>query len=75
MAKAHGVVTVPCREKYAKGLRGWQELQAPYDGPLWEVATGFGISCGEVSGVTVIDVDAPDREWFDAFWASDPDRS
>ena len=33
---------------------------------LWDVATGFGISAGKNSGVTVIDVDLPDRKWFDA---------
>ena len=69
LADKHRLVTVPTREKFPKGLPGWQKLGKSYDGGLWEVATGFGICAGEVSGITVIDIDAPDREWFDAFWA------
>ena len=69
LAEQHGLVVVPCREKYAKGLSGWQTLAKSYEGSLWELATGFGISAGKTSGITVIDVDAPDREWFDKFWA------
>jgi len=69
LAAEHGLVVLPCREKYAKGLSGWQTWEKSYEGKLWDVATGFGISAGKHSGVTIIDVDAPDRKWFDAFWA------
>ena len=69
LAAERGVVVLPCREKYAKGLSGWQTWEKSYEGKLWDVATGFGISAGKHSGVTVIDVDLPDRKWFDAFWA------
>ena len=62
LAADQGVVVLPCREKYAKGLSGWQTWTKSYEGRLWDVATGFGISAGKNSGVTVIDVDAPDRE-------------
>ena len=63
LAEQHDFVVVPCREKYAKGLSGWQTLTKSYEGnSLWELATGFGISAGKTSGITVIDVDAPDRE-------------
>ena len=60
LAEQHDFVVVPCREKYAKGLSGWQTLTKSYEGKLWDLATGFGI--GATSCITVIDVDAPDRE-------------
>ena len=67
-----GMVVLPTRCKFPRGVSGWQKLEKSYlrtDGDLWEKATGFGIQTGKRSGVTVIDVDKPDREWFDKFWA------
>ena len=69
LSDEHGLVCLPTRFKFCKGLRKWQEIKDTYNGPLWTQATGFAISAGEVSGVTVIDVDTPARQWFEKFWA------
>lgn len=49
-------------------LKGWQKRPKQYTGPLWNKSNGCGIRTGESAGITVIDVDAPDREWFDRFY-------
>ncbi len=64
-----GMVMMPLKNKFPGGLSGWQGLTQSYEGHLWGDATGFGIQTGKRSGVTVIDVDKPSREWFDKFWA------
>ena len=63
----HGFICLPTRYK-APTLGGWQKRTKPYDGPLWNDANGCGMKTGREAGITVIDVDAPDREWFDRFW-------
>jgi len=65
----HGFVMLPTRMKFPKGVSKWQKLKKSYSGARWKDATGFSILTGLPSGVTVIDVDAPDRKWFDDFWA------
>ena len=64
-----GLIMMPLKNKFPGGLGGWQGLTQSYEGHLWGDATGFGIQTVKRSGVTVIDVDKPSREWFDKFWA------
>ena len=68
LSEETGFVVIPTRCK-APLVSGWQGLEKTYDGHKWGDATGFGIQTGWRSGVTVIDVDLPSREWFDKFWA------
>ena len=63
----HGFVAIPTRNKRPLP-RGWQNYSRTYNGPLWQNANGCGLLTGEESGITVIDIDAPDRDWFDKFW-------
>ena len=60
------LIVMPTRNKFPKGLAGWQRLEKSYTGPLWKSATGFATRTGPTTGITIIDIDQPDREWFDA---------
>ena len=62
-----GFVCFPTKFK-APMVRGWQQRTEAYEGPLWNACNGCGIKTGHESDLLVIDVDAPDREWFDKFW-------
>ena len=65
-----GFVVLPTRCKFPKGIPGWQKVESTWEDMAdWNRATGYCIKTGHWSGVTVIDVDKPDREWFDKFWA------
>ena len=61
------LIVMPCKKK-RPWYSGWQKLEQSVDDiRLWNEATCFSILTGKKSQVTVIDVDAPDREWFDKF--------
>ena len=63
-----GLIVMPCKKK-RPWYSGWQKLEKSVDDiRLWNEATCFSILTGKKSQVTVIDVDAPDREGFDKFW-------
>ena len=62
-----GFVCFPTRYK-APMVKGWQNRTEVYKGPLWNECNGCGIKTGQEADLLVIDVDAPDREWFDKFW-------
>ena len=65
-----GMIVLPTICKFPRGIKGWQHLEdSVRDNEHWENATGLCIQTGKRSGITVIDVDKPDREWFDKFWA------
>ena len=67
LVEKHGFICIPTKFK-APMLFGWQKRTKPYDGPLWNDCNGVGMKTGREAGITVIDVDAPDKEWFDKFW-------
>ena len=64
--KKHKFICIPTRNKMPL-VRGWQKLTAPYQGSCWSDCNGVGILTGKKTGITVVDVDAPDRAWFDKF--------
>ena len=65
---SRGLIVMPAKLK-RPWFRGWQQLTKSVDDPVkWSMATCFSILTGKKSKVTVIDVDAPDREWFDEYW-------
>ena len=66
LSKEHGFVCMPTSFKRPM-VAGWQKLRETYEGPLWDSCNGVGIVTGEPSGISVIDVDAPDKEWFHGF--------
>ena len=65
-----GLVVMPTIKKGPR-FKGWQSLKQTLDldDYAWQQATGFGIQCGKVSGITVVDVDKPAMEFFEKFWA------
>ena len=60
---SRGLIMMPARLKRPWGIAKWQRLTKSVDDPVkWDMATCFSIQTGKRSQVTVIDVDAPDRE-------------
>ena len=65
-----GFVVLPTRNKFPRGIIGWQKATKTWDNPDdWEKATGYCIKTGEISNITVVDIDKPSRSWFEKFWA------
>ena len=64
MAEEHGFVMVPTREKHP--MNQWRRQKKSYGvkGKFWDMCTGFGIITGELSGITVVDIDTPAMEYF-----------
>ena len=65
---SRGFIMMPAKKK-RPWIRNWQRLTKSVEDPRkWDMATCYSILTGKKSQVTVIDVDAPDRAWFDKYW-------
>jgi len=66
---AKGFICIPTAFKCPLP-KAWQKLEKTYSltGSGWQKCNGVGMLTGKKTGIVVVDVDQPDREWFDQFW-------
>ena len=62
----HGFICFPTANNVPL-VSGWQAFTESYFDDAWEHAKGTGIQTGERSGITVVDIDEPDVEFFNKF--------
>ena len=63
-----GYIVLPGRNK-RPWYSGWNKMtESVTDENIWNMANCFSILTGKKSGLTVIDIDAPDRKWFDEWY-------
>ena len=66
LTQMHGFVCLPTADKVPLA-KGWQQFGESYKGERWSLAKGVGIQTGSRSGITVVDIDEPDTEFFEKF--------